>query len=244
MTKEELISYITEEVLKRISGGSLVRESSIHLPEKRSCKKALILTAKSGTINECIRNTLESCFDCTFQNRQQSYEDELSGGSFDLILLAELTNGQLASIGMGIPYGAEARPVLEAFCCGKKVMIVEEGISFIRDKCKSKALNDLYSTYLDKAVSFGADVVKTKDLEDHIKKYALSNSTDAVTSGRECCLRNKVITEKCISDIIKRIPGTEKIMICLDALVTPLANDLIVSNKIEIIRSTERCQKP
>jgi hypothetical protein len=70
MTKEELISYITEEVLKRISGGSLVRESSIHLPEKRSCKKALILTAKSGTINECIRNTLESCFDCTFQNRQ------------------------------------------------------------------------------------------------------------------------------------------------------------------------------
>lgn len=242
MTKEELISYVTEEVLRRISDSSLVRES-MHLPDKRPRKKALILTAKSGTINESIKNTLESCFDCTFQNRERAYENELSGESFDLILLAELTNGQLASAGLGVPYGAEARPVLEAFCCGRKVIILEEGISFIRDKCKSKSLNDLYAAYLDKIVSFGADVIKTKDLEDRIKKYALSNSTDTVTFGSECCLWEKVITEQIIIDILKKVPGSGKIIICLDALVTPLANDLIVSNKIEIIRSNERCQK-
>ncbi|MDD2350496.1 MAG: hypothetical protein GX056_04970 [Synergistaceae bacterium] len=243
MTKDELICYVTEEVLRRMSGSSLVRES-IHLPEKRSRKNALILTAKSGTIDDSIKNTLESFFDCTFQNRERAYENELSGESFDLILLAELTNGQLASAGLGVPYGAEARPVLEAFCCGKKVIIVEEGISFIRDKCKSRSLNDLYWTYLDKMVSFGADVIKTKDLEEQIKRYALSNSTDPVTFGSECCLGDKVITEKLIIDILKKVPGAGKIIICLDALVTPLANDLIVSNKIEIIRSNERCQKP
>lgn len=243
MTKEELISYVTEEVLKRISASSSMRES-LYMPDNKPRKKALILTAKSGTINEGLKNTLESCFDCAFQNRQQAYENELSAESFDLILLAELTNGQLASAGLGIPFGAEARPVLEAFCCGRKVIIVEEGISFIRDKCKSKSLSELYTTYLDKMVSFGADVVQTKDLEDLIKKYSLSNPTDAVISGSECSLQDKVITEQNIIDILQKDPTTKKIIICLDALVTPLANDLIIGNEMEIIRSIERCQKP
>ena len=243
MTKEELISYVTEEVLRRISGSSLVRES-MHLPEKRPRKKALILTAKSGTIDDSIKNTLESCFDCTFQNRERAYENELSGESFDLILLAELTNGQLASAGLGIPFGAEARPVVEAFCSGRKVIIIEEGISFIKEKCKSKSLKNLYSAYLEKVVSFGADVVKTKELEEQIKKYSTSNSIALAVSDSGCYLQDKVVTEQIITDILKKDPKTVKMIICLDSLVTPLANDLIASNKIEIIRSIERCQKP
>lgn len=243
MTKEELISYVTEEVLKRLSDSPLIT-ASLSLPDNKPCKKALILTAKSGAINEQLKNKLESCFDCTFQNRKQAYENELPAESFDLILLAELTNGQLASAGLGIPFGAEAKPVVEAFCSGRKVIIIEEGISFIRDKCKSKSLKDLYLTYLEKIISFGADVVKTKDLEDHIKEYSLFNSIDHVTYGRECYLRDKVITEQSITRILKKDPDTGRIIICKDALVTPLANDLIVSNAIEIIRSIERCQKP
>ena len=242
MTKEELISYVTEEVLKRISESSLIREPQC-LPDNKPRNKALILKKKSGSINGILKRTLESCFDCTFQNRQQAYENELSAEPFDLIVLAELTNGQLASAGLGIPFGAEARPVLEALCCGRKVIIIEEGISFIRDKCKSRSLNELYSTYLDRMVSFGADVVKTKELEDQIKKYSLYSSADTVSFCSDSCLRDKVITEQSITDILKKDPTTKKIIICLDALVTPLAHDLILSNKIEIIRSIERCQK-
>lgn len=243
MTKEELICYVTEEVQKRISDSPLIT-ASLSLRDNKPCKKALILTAKSGAINESIKNKLESCFDCTFQNREQAYENELPAESFDLILLTELTNGQLASAGLGIPFGAEARPVVEAFCCGRKVIIIEEGISFIREKCKSKSLKNLYSTYLEKVVSFGADVVKTKELEDRIKKYSFSDWVAPATPDSECYLGDKVVTEQIITDILKKDPKTEKIIICLDALVTPLASDLIASNKIEIIRSIERCQKP
>lgn len=238
MTQEELIKYVTEEVFKRISNSSLVSGSQ-HQPEK----KALVMTAKSGAIREGLKETLESCFICTFQNRQEAYEKELSAESFDCILLTELTNGQLASAGLGIPFGAEARPMLEAFFCERKVIIIEEGICFIRDKCISKSLYELYSSYLDKIISFGADIVKNEDLEDRIKEYCLTLSSTSDSKINEFFIRDKVITERSLIEILKAVPNAQIISICQDSVVTPLAFDVITKNNIEIKRSIERCKK-
>ncbi|MEG1799900.1 MAG: hypothetical protein RR214_06910, partial [Synergistaceae bacterium] len=205
-------------------------------------KKLLVMTGKSGACDALANNSLCGCAEVTLQNRKEAYEKELAASEFDLLVILELSYGQLVSAALGVPYGAEARPIVEALQTGIPVFAVREGLCTEQNICKSEKLKELYEAYVASLLSFGVKIISSKDIAAEIKKYCL-HSEDKPETGK-CILTDcKVITERLLTDETSANPDAVGIQIRSDSIVTPLAKDFILHRGLKVSIAKERCTK-
>ena len=229
MERSELVELITQEVLRKLSG-----KNSAEGPAESRSERLLILTGGGCPLRAGTRQALEERFLCTWQDREAACAAETRASDFDRLLAAGLSNGQLASAALGVPYGAEARPLVEALCAGRPVAVIEEGVAFMRDGCQSAGLRKLYAGYLETLVSFGAAVVPESGLAEFF---------GAETRGTEAAaprgFDGRVLTEaearKCAAFVCKG-----RLSVGPRTLVTPLAADFLRGAGIEVVKKEVR----
>lgn len=207
-------------------------------------KRVLLMTGRSGCDNFSEDESLCGCCDFTVQSREEAYEKTLTASDFDILLISELSAGQLASAAMGIPYGAEARPIVEALQVGCPVFVAREGMCTTQLACKSEKLRHLYEEYAQRLISFGVTIAPSQSIVEYIKKECVSIDNNGEGSGLHILTGCKVITERLLADSAKANPRAKEVRICSDSIITPLAEDFIVHNGLEVLRVNERCENP
>lgn len=224
MNDGELVELIAEKVMRLLSERGKGRSGK---------KRLLIMTGKNGAVSAETAWRLKDEYECTWQDRREAYAQELSADDFDLLFIAELSNGQLASAALGVPYGAEARPLVEALCAGKPVFIKEDGVLFKKDSCASSELCKLYSEYLNRLWAFGAKPVS--DADAGALRRAFEGDVPQCGEAAECSIfASRVLTEEAAKELAKSCGG--QIRISQETIITPLAVDYITHEGIKTVR--------
>lgn len=217
MNIEELIEYVTAEVLKRINK-----------PEE---KKALIIGQDSDMLFRC-QNAIES-----------DYEVETSchyamDGDYDYIVLSSVDTDFLANVAIGLL--GEKYPVIhKALMKGTPIDIIEEGMAHRRDALTCNAnFYTLILGYEEKVQSFGMTIkpigklMKVKQpklmIEPIIIKDEVAINKQVATIGK------KLITEQFLKSQLAQ--GTTRIQVAQGTLVTPLASDYAREHNMTIIK--------
>lgn len=227
MTREELIECVTSRVLEYLSRNSEAGADGC---------RVLVMTGKGGVLSAAVKEILDRSCSYVVQDRKAAYAEELSAKDFDVLLLTELSNGQLASAALGVPYGAEARPLLEALSAGIPALVMEDGLCFKNDKNCSGPLSELYAGYFDRVVSYGLTSVSAATLESALKKASPLKAGAAAAESCGPVYQGKVLTERELLGILKQ-SAAKKVAISADTIVTPLAKDLIRAKNLEIVRN-------
>ncbi len=222
MTENELAGVIAERVMKILNERENQSSSRSDEPGK---KRLLIMTGRCGSLGEEALKALNDKYMCTVQNREDAYAFALTARDFDLLLIAELSEGQLASAALGIPYGAEARPIVDALIAGHQVFILENGIMFRQNGCVSHELKKLYEEYLKKLYLFGAKPIREADI---INIESTSEEPVQNVSSVHACPSLRVMTEEDAKKLLSKCEKCEKIIVSQKTIITPLAADFIL----------------
>lgn len=232
MTEDELAGIIAERVMRILSEKNAERRSG-------GTKRLLVMTGRAGALEAAAAKALEEKFICTWQDRREAYAQELTAEDFDVLLVTELSNGQLASAALGVPYGAEARPIVEALCAGRPVFISEEGILFRQNGCASSELGKIYGEYLKRLYSFGAAPVSKENIPlldgalGQISQKA-QESVPAASVRVEDGVR--VLTEQAVKELLAHASERASLLVPQRTIITPLANDFIIHSGAEVKR--------
>jgi ethanolamine utilization protein len=136
----------------------------------------------------------------------------------------------LVDIANGRPNSKISSIVIEAILNGVKVKCFEEGM--YHRKFKNTANDNFYSMlveYENKLISYGIKIVKCSQIEkddDNIQKGS------KLSEEEDICIDKKVITKLDIERINNN--GYKKVNIMKNSLITPLAEEYIKTNHIEL----------
>lgn len=232
MNNDELVELIAEKVLRIIGE----RKSASRCGSQGKKKRLLIMMGRSGSMSADVAWRLSEEYDCIWQNRGEAYANEMTACDFDLLFVAELSNGQLASAALGVPYGAEARPIIEALCAGRPLFIMEEGILFRKNRCASQELGKLYEEYLRRLWSFGAKPVSGAKFPcfDYSEEAYAGGRHSGASPADKAAVTSRVLTEREVKELAK---DGSAITISQKTIITPLARDFIIHEGIKIIRA-------
>lgn len=160
----------------------------------------------------------------------------------DIILLATTSIHLLAELAAGYGSLPEVNLILEQLASGKRVSVIEEGI--IHRKYKETCPEKLYQKwchYETEVSSYGIDFISQYHLEDALILKKTMDKSDRQqdekaneTVEESLTLEDQLVTEKTLSR--RSNLQIKKINLSKKAIVTPLAQDYIREERIEIKR--------
>ena len=153
----------------------------------------------------------------------------------DVICLPAASAKLFAEIGKGYGDHEHTAVILAHLAQGKSVYVLEDGIPYRRHAatCPAK-LYDKWLGYEETVQSYGVKFVKREDLFAGGKSDLASKTAHKTI----CHVDQRVVTEKVLSLIPQR--NTQTIAIGKDAILTPLAQDYIRQEQLEVKRVSER----
>ncbi|HIU76783.1 MAG TPA: hypothetical protein IAC62_12930 [Candidatus Pelethocola excrementipullorum] len=156
---------------------------------------------------------------------------------WNMIIVADLSLGQMAQIALGLPVDSESENILQSLLEGKKVYILESGLEY--RKYRESAYKTLYQIYLgyeDRIRKFGGEVVT--DVQEIIEREsAISTEREisGVTTGDDLDLTELGLLRE--SDLTKvRGNGYGTVVIGQSTIVTPLAQDYLTNHNLAVRR--------
>lgn len=160
----------------------------------------------------------------------------------EVILLATTSIHLLAELAAGYGSLPEVNSILEQLAAGRRVFIMEEGI--IHRKYKETCPEKLYQkwcNYEAEVSSYGIRFISHEHLQDAlITKIAIEKTDELHEAKKEealeesLTLEDQLVTEKTLSR--RSNLHIKKINLSKKAIVTPLAQDYIREERIEIKR--------
>lgn len=156
----------------------------------------------------------------------------------EVICLPVASAKLFAEIGKGYGDHEHTAVILNHLALGKKVCVLEEGIPYRKyaETCPPK-LYEKWMSYEEMVKGYGVQFVSRAALFGGIKRE-VPELTKVSAAGACHVLEQRVVTEKVLSRIPKR--SAQAIAISKDAIVTPLAQDYIRQEQLEIKRVPER----
>lgn len=234
MVREEIIRTITEEVMKKLS--TTLNNSTDYITLK---KRAIIL----HETQKFSRNIYENSTFIDYYTVDDLMNIDID--SYEFLLIEELKIVELANISLGLYERNKEKIIIEALLKGKKVGVLCEGLEFKKYKNTSnKNLYNLYSSYEEKIYNFGINIIEVNDIDTffeeesekkHIKEKGLDIDKESKMYMSLLDLSSKRLI--CESDLKKiTIRGYKSIKVNKNAIITPLAEELIKQNRLNIIR--------
>ena len=215
MTQDAFVQLIVEKVMLRLG------KQSWYLVGKDSCE-----------LEELVKK----------QGEHHVYWTETPEQA-DWICVSEASARTLAEIARGYGDTEETKFLIEAIAQGKKVCFLEEGLHYrkYKETCPAK-LYEKWQSNESVLLSYGVRFTTVGQLFGN-KVENRNGATEPLEGATELLkepteLRAKLITE----NILSRLPqkGSKDIQIKDDAIVTPLAQDYIRQERLNILRVSER----
>lgn len=232
MDINSIVDAVTQEVMKRLNC------------EENSCinstPKVLILEKQN---NACFKTIEEKLNFIGYE--VDSIESKSDISKYDKIIITSLNNRELANIALGVECGKKEQIVLEALLHGKKVFLIEEGISYRKYAgISNKILFKLYEDYEKKLLEYGIFILNKRNFIEGFNKgkgnveqknnISEAEQKDVIPKNKNILeLGNKkLLTE---ADIKKACEdGYNEINISKKTIITSLAVDCIRINGVKI----------
>lgn len=169
-----------------------------------------------------------------------SIEDKKDIKDYERIVITSLDNRELVNIAMGIGCDEKEQIVLESLLSGKKVFLVEEGLSYRRYKeTSNKALFKLYEDYEKRLKDFGIFILKKENFIEGFNEGAGKGNKPVLEEENNnknksvLELKNKkLLTESDIKEACEG--GYDEINVSKKAIITSLAIDYLKMNGVKI----------
>lgn len=223
MTQDAFVQLIVEKVMKRLG------------------KEPWFLMGKeSDELEELVKKLGEN----------QVYWTETPEQA-DWICVTKTSARTLAEIARGYGDSDETKFLIEAIAEGKKVCFLEEGIHYrkYRETCPAK-LYEKWQHNEAVLLSYGVRFTTVgqlfgnmtenswKSCGGEVKSLTENGESAVKTTEGTTEIRAKLITENLLSRLPQK--GSKHIQINEDAIVTPLAQDYIRQERLNILRVSER----
>ncbi|WP_053955151.1 hypothetical protein [Inediibacterium massiliense] len=219
MDTQDLIQLIAQEVIKKL--GELDIEKN--RPEK-------ILIADNRSIeNEKLYEKLVPIWKNTKFIDHFSYE---GCKNLDYIIIPNLYNKDLARIALGIDEGEVASVVIEGILHGKKIIVLEDGIYYRKfEDSFNPHFYNLLRSYEKSLIDFDIEIIKEENLFHFLKNQEKSKKENIRIKNK---INKKVVTQVDIEKLYNK--GFQTIYINEKSILSPLAQDYIRMEKIDILR--------
>lgn len=225
MDYEKLIDFIVGEVYKRLN----------QLPETTTTqrKKAVAFWEKDLTKYHVLHKEYEII----------AYDQQLK--ECDIVILSRLCLRGLYNLSQGSCVSQEEGFILKMMMQGKKVYLLNDGIAYRR--YKASAPKDLYNKYVkyeEELVGFGVRIIN--DLTEiitetkvplqgaHPSKEVQEMAVEEQIEKAYDIKHKKLISEADLRKI--KYSGVTTIIVDQKSIITPLANDFIRTNHLEVKR--------
>ncbi|WP_106766206.1 TIGR02536 family ethanolamine utilization protein [Paenibacillus faecalis] len=225
LDRAAIIEAVTAEVIKRLEQAKW-KQSTVKAPRKM----AVLMATEPVTELESILN----------QHFEVQYYDE-SLRECDVLILPKLCLQLLSNLAQGISAGQRERFILTMLLKGKQVIVLEEGLLYRRYKSTAPVLlYKLYDGFANKLSSYGIQLVKESELlatclqegrVEQVQQSLCAAQHEKMVTQPEV-LNRKVITE---ADL-KKYRLQKQIVIDKNSIITPLAQDYLRMQKIEVHR--------
>lgn len=220
MNYDKLVDLIVEEVYKRLNNSQKVYSNK---------KVAVILDKKD--INK---------YEEILRNEYTLIEYDESIKECDIVIIPQLCLSGMANIANLTSSSDREYFTIKMLMMGKKVYVLEDGLHYRRYKNTApKALYNKFLEFEKQLINFGVEIIpnpfhieNTKESSVYSKDITPINN---LYNNESYDIRNKkIITE---ADIRKHyINGAKVILVDKSSIITPLAQDFVKINRIEIIR--------
>lgn len=223
MTQDAFVQLIVEKVMKRLGK-----------------EPWFLMGSESNELEELVKKLGEN----------QVYWTETPEQA-DWICVTKVSARTLAEIARGYGDSEETKLLIEAIAEGKKVCFLEEGLHYrkYRETCPAKlyekwqsneAVLLSYGVRFTTAGQLFGDMAKVgeKTCGGEVRSLSENGESTAKNSEGTTELRAKLITENLLSRLPQK--GSKDIQINEDAIVTPLAQDYIRQERLNILRVSER----
>ncbi|MEW9093447.1 MAG: TIGR02536 family ethanolamine utilization protein [Clostridiaceae bacterium] len=224
MDFENLVNLIVEEVYKKLENRT---------EEIFNEKKKLIVLWEDSL--DKYKEELIKEYDI------YNYEDGIK--DCDAIVVSKLCLRGLANLANGMNVSNEERFILKMIMKGKKVFVINSGVEYKRySKTAPKILYNKYVEFEEKLKDYGVkfidsltEIKQFKDLgKNNIVKEEISEKCESC-SEKSLELRNKkLIVESDLRKLYKK--DMKEVIIDKKSIITPLANDFIRIQKLNIKR--------
>ncbi|MGL5379455.1 TIGR02536 family ethanolamine utilization protein [Clostridium sp.] len=131
--------------------------------------------------------------------------------------------------------------IIKMLMSGKKVYVLEDGLHY--RKYKNTAPKALYNKYLefeDKLINFGVEIIQSSNIENKLLNSSSLERLPLVNNVGESEKSGEIRNKKLISEADLRkiyMSGSRVIFVDKKSIITPLANDFIRINNINIIKN-------
>lgn len=221
MNFDNIVDLIVEEVYKKIS------ES----PKKSGTNKLAVIIGENR--NSSLFNILDNTYSIVQYN--ENIKD------CDVVIIPFLCIKGIANLANLTTTTKSEYFIIKMLMSGKKVYVLEDGLQY--RKYKNTAPKALYNKYLefeDKLINFGVEIIQSLNIESKLlnsssleKVPLLSNINEDKKSGE--IRHKKLISEADIRKIY--MSGSRVIFVDKGSIITPLANDFVRINNIDIIKN-------
>ncbi|WP_129599619.1 hypothetical protein [Anaerophilus nitritogenes] len=219
MNTQNLIQLIAQEVIKKLGEFDI---------EKNRSEKILIADSRSIE-NEKLYEKLTSIWKNTKFIDHFSHED---CKDLDYIIVPNISNKDLARIAQGIDEGEVASVVVDGILYGKKIIVLEDGIYYRKFEASSNPhFYNLLRNYEKTLIDFDIEIIKEENLF-HFLKNQEKNKKENMTMENK--INKKVITQVDVEKLYDQ--GFQTIYINEKSILSPLAQDYIRMEKIDILR--------
>jgi ethanolamine utilization protein len=161
----------------------------------------------------------------------------------EILCLTASSARVFAEVSRGYAEHENAKLILEHLSLGKTVFVLEEGIAYrkYQETCPEK-LYEKWLSYENTLKSYGVKFVTKETLFNTVSVQGRQSASVSQklqsTQGSICHVDQRVVTEKVLSRIPQK--NTQTIAIQANAIVTPLAQDYIRQEQLEVQRVPER----
>ncbi len=223
MDQEKLIESIIKEVMLR-----LVEQHTINDLENAIRKEKILAIAMS---DHQILSEIRHRYRIDFYEGHKEHEEPIDIHVYDAILLGSISHQELVHISMGLANNPVSSLVIEAILSGKKIYILNEGITYQRYEDTSNTnFYNMLKGYEEQLKAFGIEWI---DANEIVEKIENSEAIDEEKMTEQYVVQVKIITESLAKQYQEK--GCKRLLINKNTIVTPLAWDYLRDKKIKMI---------
>lgn len=214
MEIDSLVKVIVGEVLKKIEEETEMKE-----------RKILFLEPESEEIK------LKYSLFISDWNEIYFIGEEVDGvEDYDLIICPQLTIKDLVDIANGKPGSKISSTIIEAILHGVEIICLEEGMYYRKfENSSNEVFYSMMIEYEKRLLEYGVKIIKCSQLKNSLNNIYVGNN---LLLKEEKHIDKKVVTQSDIEKLLDN--GYENVSIKKENLITPLAEDYIKTNHIDI----------